>query len=92
MLMTSVYVAIVAFIFSYVLIDEEGIFAFYGRLINRLPLWASKPLGMCELCFSGQLALWYGFFMDSYTVPNHVIFICITILFTRIVGKIWEIT
>jgi hypothetical protein len=22
--------------------------------------WVSKPLGMCSLCSSGQIALWYG--------------------------------
>ena len=90
-LFLNLSIATVAVVFSMVLIEEEGIFAFYGRLINRLPTWLSKPLGMCEVCFGGQLAFWYYIFLDGYTVPGHVFFVSWTIFFTWIVGKIWEV-
>ena len=41
-------------------LQSGEIFARIGDLFARLPLWLNKPLGLCEKCFAGQIALWSG--------------------------------
>jgi hypothetical protein len=36
----------------------EDLLVSYTRLLHRLPEWLGKPLGLCAVCFTGQLTLW----------------------------------
>jgi len=55
-------VAIIAYVFI-LLTEDKMIFAWYGRLIDRIKSdWLYKPLGGCLACFSGQVAAWYYLF------------------------------
>lgn len=86
----SLACAIVAWVFCIILIDAEMIFEFYGKLINKLPSYLAKPLGECEYCFSGQIALWYYIYahFHNYDVLLHITFISITIFAVRLINKI----
>lgn len=55
-------IAITGYVFCNILTDAGMIFDFYYKQIERYEV--SKPklykvLGGCNLCFTGQLALWY---------------------------------
>lgn len=39
-----------------------GLFNWYGQILDRLPEWIASPLGACEMCHAGQVALWGSFF------------------------------
>lgn len=56
-----------AYVFTNILIQPGEILGFFGNWINRLPDYLRKPLGGCEACFAGQLALWFGLFY--YEIP-----------------------
>lgn len=82
-------IAIIAYVF--ILMTEDGmIFAWWYRLILRLPDVLYKPLGGCMACFSGQLSLWYFLIMrfNSYNPVDHIFFISATILTVIIIDKI----
>lgn len=63
----------------------------YGNLIDKLPTWLSFPLGRCEKCLSGQLALWY--FVFHYNgIIELILSITTTIFITYIITKtIWKL-
>ncbi len=82
-------IAIIAYVF--ILLTEEGmIFAWWYKLIRRLPDVLYKPLGGCQACFSGQVSLWYFLVMrfDSYNFFEHLFFVAATILTVIIIDKI----
>ncbi len=51
-------ITLIVYIF-YTLTDDGMIFAWYRRLIERLPDYLYKPLGGCFVCVTGQVLLWY---------------------------------
>jgi len=88
----AILVAVFAVVWSCILIDEDMIFGFYGKWIDRLPSKLSYPLGSCSYCFGGQVALWYYFFVDDYRPDNHVFFVSMTILFIHLILYLYERT
>jgi len=80
-------IAVIAFVFSYILTQEGEILAWYFRLIFKLPDWLFKPLGGCSRCFAGQIGLWYGFTLDW---RSHIVLIFLSILLTDIILKIYD--
>lgn len=49
--------SIVGHVVSTILLYED-VLNWYGKILERLPKMLAQPLGLCVLCFSGQLALW----------------------------------
>ena len=88
----ALYIAIVAVVFSCILLDEDMIFGKYGKLLDRLPEWLANPLGRCAYCFGGQIALWYFFFLEDYNIINHIIYVSVTIFIIHIILWIYERT
>ena len=96
-LLIAFEVAIVGVVFTTVLMEPGEVFGFYRRLLEKLAYKEgdygkktffgkvfSKPLGLCSVCFSGQLALWSGFYFVDYTslsegIITHIIFISLVI-------------
>lgn len=93
-MLDTLYIAVFAVVFSYILIDEDMIFGFYGRLLNRIPDKLSFPLGECAYCFGGQIALWYYPLKNfrDYHVDTHIFFIAITIFLIHLTRFIYEQT
>jgi hypothetical protein len=71
--------------------EPDMIFAWYQRLINKLPNWLYKPLGGCAKCLTGQVALWYFLFTQPFNLLELLFFISLSILFTSILTKLWQI-
>ena len=88
----AVIIGVVAWVFTHILIDGEMIFEKWWLVLNRLPIWISKPLGACEYCLSGQLALWYylytSWLVGSYNALEHIVYISIAIFTTKIANRI----
>lgn len=82
--------AVVAWVFCMVLCDEGMIFNFYYRWIEKLPDWLFKPLGGCEYCFGGQLALWYYLIrhFGDYSLITHIVFVSGVIFLIRLTNKL----
>ena len=90
MITHAIVVGIVAWVFVFILMDSGMIFERWWLVLNKLPMWLSKPLGACEYCFAGQLALWYylihELIVGSYNALYHIAFISVAILTVKILN------
>ena len=89
MIVEAIITGIVAWVFVVILMEEGMIFAWWWNVIQKLPDWLRKPLGDCEYCFAGQLALWYYLiqYWNTYSPVYHIAFISITILTVKILNR-----
>ena len=75
-----------------ILLEPDMLLYWYGNLLDRLPTWLSFPLGRCEKCLSGQLALWGFILLEPYNLVNHIFTITATIFITYILTLIlWKL-
>lgn len=88
-MLNALYIAIISVVVSEMLITDGNIFAFYGKMLERLPDVLSKPLGECPRCMAGQIALWSYLFLDDYNIIEHLIFVACSILFTELIVLIY---
>ena len=66
MIITSIVISIVAFVYSTILTDEGMILSkFKGYLYMKIGKYPNlfKPLIDCAYCVSGQIALWYNLYL-----------------------------
>jgi hypothetical protein len=103
---TAFQIGVFAYVFVCVLMEPKNIFELYGDLLaelnNKHP-YLARPLGYCELCFSGQLSLWYfiftlkfktlfvGFYFfvpTEYSFTKHILFVSFSILFTKAIKQL----
>ena len=76
------------------LLEPFMILNWYGKLLDKLPTWLSFPLGRCEKCLSGQLALWFYLilYFDNYDFICHLFTITTTIFITYLTTTIlWKL-
>lgn len=92
MILTDIYIslqfALVAWTIRHILMRPGMIFHRYflwlDSMVGKNKEWLAKPLGYCDRCFAGQLALW-GFFLLHLTEYSpalffrHLVFICLTV-------------
>jgi hypothetical protein len=52
-------ISLIAFMFSALSQRERSILSWYGKAIDRLPWYISRPIGGCYMCITGQACLWY---------------------------------
>lgn len=76
-LLHGICAGLIGFAFAHVMASKPGPWSFYFDMVYRLPKWIGYPLGACESCFSGQLALWsawcrMGFATDASTIGQVV--------------------
>ncbi len=85
-------IGIVGYVLAYLLAQPGMIFnAYLGFLIDvlnkidpskkmNLVYWIGKPLGLCEICFTGQLAFWLYFrHWHNYNFMVHVVYFSLAI-------------
>lgn len=83
--------AVLAWVVCVPLTEAGMIFSPWAQVLERLPAWIGKPLGLCEECFGGQLAFWsfaywnYGRLNLVYT--EWALFVAWTIFCISIIGK-----
>ena len=90
MITEAIIIGIVAWVFVIILMEEGMIFSFWWGVINKLPEWLGNPMGKCEYCMAGQLALWYYLFtyFHSYNILHHIAFISLSIFTVKIINII----
>ena len=97
MILDAVLIGVCAWVYVYILLEEGMILGRVGKLLCRLPDWVHEPLGGCEYCVAGQMALWYFLWWnwDNYlltpavSIINHILFITLTIFVVELIN-IWK--
>ena len=89
LLVCSLLIAVVANVVVHTLMEEDMVLSWYKNLLDKYSFdreggytwfyYLSKPLGGCDVCFGGQLALLFYFFCNDYNFVIHIFFICLTI-------------
>jgi hypothetical protein len=84
-------ISLIAFIFTE-LTHEGMIFHFYKKLLLKLPEKIAFPLGLCYMCFTGQVCLWYYiiFHFKEYNFIEHLFFISAGIMLSVIYKIIYN--
>ena len=91
MILDALLIAIFSFVFCGILTDDGMIFGWYWRFLNaHIPEYLAKPLGTCQYCFAGQVALWYYLAMNisNYSLLAHIAFISGVIFIVQLIDKI----
>lgn len=85
----SILIGIVGWVFCLILIDDGMVFDKWWVVLNKLPMWLAKPLGACEYCFTGQMALWIYLYKyhSTYGLLEHITYISVGIFTVRIINK-----
>lgn len=89
----SIAVSITAVVFVFIISQPGELLGFWQKLLYKLPEFIGKPLGLCEKCFTGQLALFtYLYLFIRGVVPYdplaHIVFISFSILVTNQLTRI----
>lgn len=92
MYLEIIQISLIASVFSF-LGEPDMIFAFYRKLIMKLPDYFNRPLGSCHLCISGQACFWYYLFVYfySYNLLDHLFFVSAGIFLSSIFSYIWNL-
>jgi len=77
--------ALLAWVFVNILMDEEMIFSWWVDVVDKLPRWMAKPLGGCDRCMAGSLAFWLFLFQGDYNPVRHLCFTALAIFFVGVV-------
>ena len=86
-------IAIFSVVYVNILCDEGMILFFWWRFLHKhiKNQYILKPIVDCDLCFSGQAALWfYVFYFDNYNFILHIFFISLVIFTVYIINKFLE--
>ena len=91
MYLELIQISLIASVFSF-LGEPDMIFAWYRKLIMKLPDWLNRPLGSCHLCFTGQACFWYYLivYFSSYNFIDHLFFTSAGIFLSSIYCTIWN--
>lgn len=91
MFLDSILLAIASWVYVFILLKDGMILSWMWNILDRLPEWLQEPLGGCEYCVAGQLALWYYLWKKfyEYDVAEHILFITLTIFIVEIIN-VWK--
>ena len=81
--------SLIAFMFT-ALGRERMIFEPYQKMIKKLPIWLSYPMGECYVCFTGQVMLWVFLFTHEFNFLELCFFISAGIFCAAIYNKIYN--
>ena len=88
MLIYGIFFAFIGYGFSHILLED--LLLPLKRVLMTLPEWLGKPLGLCGICFTGQLSLWgmLPFLKLSYeSIIMYLGIICINMIIVKLIGK-----
>jgi len=97
MYLDSLVIAISAWVYVFILLKEGMVLGWLWKILDKLPEWLQDPLGGCEYCVAGQMALWYYLYKNwnEYdvafcdTLIGHILFITTTIFVVEIINQ-WK--
>ena len=86
-LIDVILIGLICSVYIHYLTGDGDIMYKYYLLLTRLPEWVAKPLGLCEYCLSGQIALWY--YILTYKLSISIVaYVSGAILMTNIFNKL----
>lgn len=90
MVLTFILIGIAAWVFTMILGNPDMLFGWWFKWIEQLPEWVSKPLGACEYCLAGQLALWYYLikYFNNYDFIEHILMVSLSIFIVKLTNTI----
>lgn len=86
-----IYIGIAAWVYTNILIAPDMIFNKLNYVYDKLPSWLSKPLGVCEYCFAGQIAFWHYIIVniDTYNLFTHILMTSLSIFMVELINIIY---
>lgn len=92
-LFASVFIALFCAVWIEYLTVEGAIMEWYYKLLKKITPYLAKPLGHCQYCMGGQIALWSYLiiYWSEYSIYNgikNIFFICLTIFLIDIFQKL----
>lgn len=88
MILDSIIVGLIAWWITNILMDEKAPLGWYYDLLasSGWKWWITKPLGLCDVCFTGQLSLW--FYIIKYGINiKIIIFIALSTLILKTIKR-----
>lgn len=94
----SLQIAVFGYVVTCVLTEQNMLLSRYDDILIDLEAkhkWLAYPLGRCEKCFTGQVALWVWLHIKHETYlenafiafVNHCVFVAFSILFVILIKK-----
>ncbi len=84
----GLFFAFVGYGWAHILLED--IFAPVRRWLLDLPPWLGKPLGLCGVCFTGQLTLWGMLPLVSLSYTSIIMYlgiVCINMIIVELISK-----
>lgn len=97
-ILNAFQIGVFAFVFSCILIRQDYILEFYFDFLVWLESKTSskitKPLGLCESCLAGQIALWFEILTAEkwykIEIINAIIFVSFSIFFAAFLAAVFK--
>jgi len=89
----SIEIAVFAWTISNILMSPGMILWRYAEWLERIPVWLSKPLGLCEKCMAGQIAFWYYVATSCdplFSIVPALVFAVLTVFMVHVIDGIVE--
>lgn len=94
LILESVSAGIIAWVVWGVLMEPGMIFHFWYRLVEEIAqrgaVWLAKPLGLCGICFAGQVGFWFYILAFKWRLSGHIAFAAQTMFFFLILKILSE--
>ncbi|CAG5001953.1 hypothetical protein DYBT9275_02774 [Dyadobacter sp. CECT 9275] len=97
----SLIASVIAFVYVTILTQPGHVLSWWKRFVwdaygiviktqeqQEKYLWVLNPILECELCVSGQLALWLFIFTIPFNLIGIIFSICLSILLTKILSRL----
>ena len=86
----AIKISLITFMFSAMTQRDHSILSWYGKLIDRLPWYISRPLGGCYMCLTGQVCVWYYVItVRPFHVMDFMFFVSFGILCSMCYNKLY---
>jgi len=94
-MLEAIFIGLASFVYVEILQDRGMIFNGWCNLMVRMGYkweWFTKPLGLCVVCNSGQLAMWVYLYRNwnDYDLMQHIYFVCVAIIVSKISTFIYQ--
>ncbi len=97
-ILKSLFIAVVAFVWIYCLVKSGEVLNFIPKLYwkvfgtGKVSSWFGKFLFQCEKCLAGQIALWYYLYssIGKYNAFDHFAIIIFSIFFAAFIGAFYK--
>lgn len=86
--LTGISFAFIGYVFTHILLDD--LLCRYKQWLMELPWYIGRPLGLCGVCFTGQITLWGVLPLVTWDYPTILMYlgvISINMIIVQIISK-----